>query len=280
MKKVLSVVIAIFCCILVSACGENEVEKALNHTPSSINTSPDKYTWYVKDYVGKNAAAIGESDRYGDGWLKIVYVSNDGNFVTKEEFKEYVVIGQNIAPNSEIKYAFGKKDDGTESSWVEMQNIEQIELRVAKIPSEEKEENDEKQADKNQNKSEEQKSSSNAVINHTPQQINTSPDKYTWYVKDYVGQNLASFGYTSMGGERRDKYGDGTIKLVINTSDGSYIDINNKDELKNYTVASQSIAPNTEIKYTFDTYSDGKESSLVATQNIDEVQLNVIKTNN
>ena len=34
--------------------------------------------------------------------------------------------------------------------------------------------------------------------------IKTSPDKYTWYIKDYVGKNVASFGYTSMGGHRMD----------------------------------------------------------------------------
>ncbi len=32
--------------------------------------------------------------------------------------------------------------------------------------------------------------------------IKDSPDKYTWYIKNYVGKNCASIGYTSMGGDR------------------------------------------------------------------------------
>ena len=34
--------------------------------------------------------------------------------------------------------------------------------------------------------------------------IKNSPDKYTWYIKNYVGKNCASIGYTSMGGDRMD----------------------------------------------------------------------------
>ena len=41
--------------------------------------------------------------------------------------------------------------------------------------------------------------------------IKESPDKYTWYIKNYVGKNCASIGYTSMGGDRMDSYGGGYI---------------------------------------------------------------------
>ena len=41
--------------------------------------------------------------------------------------------------------------------------------------------------------------------------IKQSPDKYTWYIRNYVGKNCASFGYTSMGGDRMDHYGAGYI---------------------------------------------------------------------
>lgn len=47
--------------------------------------------------------------------------------------------------------------------------------------------------------------------------IKDSPDKYTWYIKNYVGKNCASIGYTSMGGDRMDHYGAGYIELVIGT---------------------------------------------------------------
>ena len=52
--------------------------------------------------------------------------------------------------------------------------------------------------------------------------ITPSPDKYTCYIQNYVGKNLASFGYTSMGGDRRDKYGQSSIKLNLVTDDGTY----------------------------------------------------------
>ena len=42
-----------------------------------------------------------------------------------------------------------------------------------------------------------------------PAAINASPDKYTWYIQDYVGRNAAGFGYTSLGGDRMDHYGAG-----------------------------------------------------------------------
>ena len=89
--------------------------------------------------------------------------------------------------------------------------------------------------------------------------IKDSPDKYTWYIKNYVGKNCASIGYTSMSGDRMDHYGAGYIELVMVTPDGAYIDIETDDNLKQYVVTAQSYAPNTELKYVFDTDEDGNE---------------------
>lgn len=66
--------------------------------------------------------------------------------------------------------------------------------------------------------------------------IKNSPDKYTWYIKNYVGKNCASIGYTSMGGDRMDHYGAGYIELVMVTPDGAYIDIESDDDLKQYVI--------------------------------------------
>ena len=79
--------------------------------------------------------------------------------------------------------------------------------------------------------------------------IKNSPDKYTWYIKNYVGKNCASIGYTSMCGDRMDHYGAGYIELVMVAPDGAYIDIETDDDLKQYVVTAQSYAPNTELKY-------------------------------
>ena len=89
--------------------------------------------------------------------------------------------------------------------------------------------------------------------------IKTSTDKYTHYVKNYVGKNLATIGYTSWGGERFDKYGEGLLRIIPVTKSGEYIDIEDEEALQEYVVTDQSYAPNTEIKLTFDKDSDGEE---------------------
>ena len=60
----------------------------------------------------------------------------------------------------------------------------------------------------------------NEITKHEEVTIKTSPDKYTWYVKEYVGKNLASFGYTSLGGDRMDHYGEGYIELALINQSG------------------------------------------------------------
>ena len=53
--------------------------------------------------------------------------------------------------------------------------------------------------------------------------IKNSPDKYTWYIKNYVGKNCAPIGYTSVGGDRMDHYGAGYIELVMVAPDGAFV---------------------------------------------------------
>lgn len=109
-------------------------------------------------------------------------------------------------------------------------------------------------------------------------EIKSSPDKYTWYIKNYAGKNLASFGYTSIGGDRMDSYGSGYLKLVLVTDDGTYIDIEDEEKLKEYMVVSQSPAPNSEIKYEYMTDENGEEyDSLPVSQTYEEIVLTVKK---
>lgn len=91
--------------------------------------------------------------------------------------------------------------------------------------------------------------------------INPSPDKYTWYVKSYVGMNASQVGYTALDGSRRETYGYCAMPIVFVSPDGTYIDPQNEELLQQYRVVGQNLAPNTEIKYTFITMSDGAESS-------------------
>lgn len=232
----------------------------------TIKPSPDKYTWYIKNYVGKNCASIGYTslggdrlDEYGKGLISLVFVSANGSYVdfsSNETLREWVVTGQSLEPNTELKLTFDKDSNGKEySNLIERQSYEEIVLSVKKV------------GDK---KSEIPKLT----------KINESSDKYTHYISDYVGRNLANCGYVSLGGNYLAEYGKTTVKLVIVTDDGSYVDFSDKESLKQYVVTGQSIAPNAELKLVFDKDSNGNEyDNLVESQNIDEIELYVKKLN-
>ena len=112
---------------------------------TEIKASPDKYTWYIKNYVGRNCASIGyfswdnaRLDRYGEGEIKLVFISEDGAFVEPydtEVMKKYIVTGQNVAPNTELKLVFRKDENGDEYNSIDTQSIEEIELYVKPIDS-------------------------------------------------------------------------------------------------------------------------------------------------
>lgn len=233
-----------------------------SHTPVSIKASPDKYTWYIKDYVGKNCATIGYTsllgdrrDEYGSGNVKLIFIAEDHSYVDieNEDFlKGYVVTGQNLEPNTELKLSFMTDSSGEEySSLVATQSYDEIVLSIKKV------------GEKN-----------SEPVSLT--KINAAPDKYTRYIADYTGRNLANCGYTSLGGDRNDEYGDGYIKLNLIPQDGSYIDIEDEEALKQYYVVGQSIEPNTEVRYEFMKNSSGEEyDSLVDNQSIEEIDLYV-----
>ena len=228
----------------------------------TIKQSPDKYTWYIKNYVGKNCASFGYTslggkrmDHYGAGYIELVLVTPDGAYIdieTDDDLKQYVVTAQNLAPNTELKYIFDKDSDGNEyDNLISWQSCEEIVLCVKKIGTSEE-----------------------TALGLTA--INPSPNKYTWYIRDYTGRNLASCGYLAMSGKRMDHYGAGYIRFVITSDDGTFIDPQDTELLKNYVITGQSVAPNTELTYVFDTDSDGNEyDNLVHSQNLEEIELTV-----
>ena len=96
------------------------------------------------------------------------------------------------------------------------------------------------------------------------------------YTDDYVEGNLASCGYLSLGGDYRASYGSSSVKLIVNTDDGSFVDPKDSESLCGYVVMSQNIAPNTELKLEFTKKSDGTEyDNLVDRQSIEEIELYV-----
>lgn len=261
MRKIILVICSVM--LLLSACGEvKENGSVEERRPVTIKTSPDKYTWYIKDYVGKNVASFGYTsisgermDTYGDGYLKLILVNEEGSYIdvnSEDELKEYVVVNQNLEPNTEMKYIFPKDEEGNEEDIIpESQSYEEIVLAVEKVENHEKQE-------------------------RKLTEIYASPDKYTRYIRDYTGRNLTNCGYISMLGDFRDAYGDATVKFVIITEDGSYVDVSDEEMMKKYTVTGQNVEPNTELKLEFSKDENGAEySNLVDNQNINEIELYV-----
>lgn len=121
-----------------------------------------------------------------------------------------------------------------------------------------------------------------------PVTINTSPDKYNFYVRDYVGRNLAECGYISLANKLTDAYGSAYITFDITADDGAYIELpDSSDEnadkedvnfLSQYVVTAQSVAPNTQVTATYLTDSNGNEySNLIDTQSVESIALTVTK---
>lgn len=237
------------------------------HVPVAVNASPDKYTWYVQDYVGRNAAGFGYTslggdrlEKYGAGYLEFIFVTEDGMFIDIEDeamLQKYIVTGQNIAPNTEMKYVYRTDSSGKEySNLIDFQSVRLIDLTVRRMDG--------------------TLAGDPVAFELIP--ITPSPDKYTHYIRNYVGKNVASFGYTSLGGDRRDEYGQGNVKLNLVADDGVYLDPENIDLLKQYVVVSQDVAPNSVMKLTFRKDSKGKEySNLIDSQTYQGITLYVHK---
>lgn len=206
------------------------------------------------DYLINNGVNVTElsSDhpfaRYDKFSRKTVYKDKD-----KVEFT--LVVAQSILPNTELKLSYQLDSDGNEyDNLISHQSIEEILLAVAPIGE-------------------------NADIPALTT-INVSPDRYTAYIYDYVGRTLAQCGYVSMAGKLMQQYGSAYVHLAVYAEDGSYVDIQDADTLKNYVVTRQSISPNIELKMVYSKDSDGNEyDNLIDTQNIEEIELYVVLVN-
>ena len=274
MKKWIAIVLSVIMLLCAAACGtapqsdnEEQPDAVQKDTASIFNpnanveikTSPDKYTWYVKSYVGKNLASVGYTslggdrmDSYGNGYIQLILRAPDGEFVdinNEDELKNWRVVGQSLEPNTEIKYTYEVNPDGEEyDSLIACQNIEEIVLALDRVGG-------------------------NATIPEMTA-INTTADRYTSYIREYVGRNLTQCGYTSIAGNRNDAYGDAYVQLSLVTTNGDFVDVQEEESMKNWVVVAQNITPNTELKLTYQLDADGKEyDNLIAYQNIEEIVL-------
>lgn len=211
---------------------------------------------YVKDYVGLRLSSAGYYslgkeylDTYGDETVQLICVDVDGRYIDiskEKELNKYVVIGQDFSPNSEITLRYSLKEDGTPDTegFVESKSIEKITLYCKKM--------------KKYNKKE-------LIV---PQEI-PSPDKTQYSIRNYKGKNLATVGYYSLGKEYLDAYGSGYLSLVINTTDGSTVDISKLEQLCKYQIIDQDIVPGSKLTYTLD------NMDLVTSQNYNSIALTV-----
>jgi len=109
---------------------------------TTLNFSTDRRTYYVRNYVGRNAASIGPKsnykkvDEYGHGEVKINFTTEDGTYIDAKDvatLRQYVVVAQDIAPNTMITYTFSKWSSGEETDTVDYQNYTEINLTVRKL---------------------------------------------------------------------------------------------------------------------------------------------------
>ena len=73
------------------------------------------------------------------------------------------------------------------------------------------------------------------------------PDKYTG-TSGIIPQKRELRLPVTVGGDRMDHYGAGYIKFVIMSDDGSFIDPEDTQLLKNYVITGQSVSLNTEAE--------------------------------
>lgn len=241
---------------------EEEQEEVL---PMPTKQSDDKHIAYIGNYVGKNCAQVGytslggdRNDHIGNTYIKLIFETNDGSYVdiqNEEELKNYVVVAQGIEQNTECKIGFTLNSKGEEyDNLTNFQSFEEIELQVKKI--------------------DEDVTFENKLITPKP-----AVDRYTYYMPNFVGRNLNTCGYISLGGDLRFRLGEANIKLNIVSSDGSFIELE-EDVLKNYVVYAQSVEPNSEFKIQYEVDSAGNEyDNLVDQQSYKEIDIYVKPVN-
>ena len=217
------------------------------------------YTYEIRNYVGKNLASVGEIygdkliDKYGCGKMNINIMTEDGVIIPIDDDKikkKYTVIDQNIAEGSSATIVCLRDDNGKPySSLVDYQSYDEILLYVSPI----------------------------GETGYLPEYTVIEPtlDKHIYHIRDYTGRNAAAIGET-YASECTDKYGPADLKIVFTSEDGSYIDTEDINVLKQYIVTGQDLEPNKELIIEYLTDNKGKEyGNLISSQNYEEINLKV-----
>ena len=212
---------------------------AFTHTPETVKVSDDAHITYMKDYVGMNLANA--AYWAPSGMMRIQYIASnmmanievlastpDGKPIEEDDMKNYYIVAQSIEPNSVISTSYSL-DDGEETKKVGHMTPSAIRFNVLPVGTEPTDED----------------------LEIT--KINVSEDTNVEYIRDYRGLNLGMIGesYGFDNGVRED-YSGATVMVIPNSSDGSYIDLSDEENLKNYVVIGQDVAPNSKMSVTYD----------------------------
>ena len=212
---------------------------AFTHTPETVKVSDDAHITYMKDYVGMNLANAAYEAMSGvirvqympdklSGSIKVLVSTPDGKSLSPDDMKNYYIVAQSIEPNSVISTSYSL-DDGEETKKVGHMTPSAIRFNVLPVGTEPTDED----------------------LEIT--KINASEDTNVEYIRDYRGLNLGMIGesYGFDNGVRED-YSGATVMVIPNSSDGSYIDLSDEENLKNYVVIGQDVAPNSKMSVTYD----------------------------
>lgn len=237
-----------------SSTSPNQDTPAVTNTPiSNVNPSMKVDNVSVANYVGLNLSNCGYTsmggdrrDYYGSTSLLLVLFCPDGTYIdptSKAQLQEYTVIGQ--SPMAGTQFTISSTLDDK----LVNKGFEEITLFVVKngedIPI------------------------CPVIVCETP-----SPCKETHYVRDYVGRNLETVGYSAMNGKRYDYYGpDGRVQLSIMDKEGRVIDPSDHSTFKYYVVTSQNTEPDTRIEFTYTVDGDGEGE--VTSQTLSVIQITV-----
>ena len=250
-------------CVSCASCDFNGIhaKKTAVPTINDDTVSDEKngiFSYPIRNYIGKNAASFGKIDNgylieeYGEGKLRFIFVTKDGTYMsgTFDERKKYTVVGQSIPVGTNLIEVHSRYSDGKVSPYsVSYQNYDEIVLYVSPI---------------NDN-------------SYKPNVVSLLPtlDRHKYHIRDYKGRNLASFGRTD-GEDRVDEYGEAELKIEFVSEDGSFVNVKDYDDLRQYVVINQDIEMNTELIISYSIYSSGEESDYsIQSQNIERITLTV-----
>lgn len=232
--------------ITIHPAGQALVELAGIDMPAASGyTGSVMETHEIKNYCGKNLAACGTfnsfykeyQDNYGNGYVKLSIITENGIYIAPDDIdmmEQYIVVQQSIQPETSITFQFAKEKGGNYGRTTQMyRSFDEIVLFVKERT--------------------ESTSKFDQELDFIA--VEESPNKATYFVRDYSGRNLASCGaYSSFYGDFRDDYGAGQITLNIVCDDGTYFHLDRIEQLREYVIIGQGTPPNTEVQFTFDDY--------------------------